>query len=189
MKNTFLYFLILLLVLGTGCDKKEDNNDDNGNSGGTVLTIEDLLIKDNEITGWPYSGVGWTANNITELTEQINGGAEIYQKHGFKEAAHQSYSGTIDNGTRTLELTVYNQDSDANAKATYEDPDLGMTGATPWDDGAAGTAAQYVRFGGLSQKLVFYKGAYYVLIEINYDTEESLNIIKQFALNVDGKIN
>jgi len=182
MNKYLLILLSLIFLIGAGCEKSESNEDEE------VLTIEDLLVKDNEITGWSYSGVRWVANNITELTGYINGGAEIYQNHGFKEATQQSYTGTIENGTRTLQLFIYDMDTGEQAKDVYDDPDIGLTGATDWLDGA-GIEAHYVRFGGLSQKLTFYRGKYFVMIDINFDTDESLNIVKQFALNVDGKIN
>jgi len=181
MNKYLLILLGLIIFIGVGCEKSESNEDDE------VLTIEDLLVKDNEITGWSYAGVRWVANNITELTEFINGGAEIYQNHGFKEATQQSYNGTIENGTRTMQLFIYDMNTNENAKAVYDDPNLGLSGATDWLDGA-GVEAHYVRFGGLSQKLSFYRDKYFVLIDINFDTDESLNIVKQFALNVDGKI-
>jgi len=69
----------------------------------------------------------------------------------------------------------------------YEDPDLGLSGAIAWTNGA-GDAAHYIRYGGLAQTLAFYKDKYFVSLEIDYDTEESLNILKQFALNIDGNI-
>jgi hypothetical protein len=172
--------LPILLISNFACSKKST-------TGIEPLSIQDFLVKNNEITGWAYSGTGWVANNITELTKQINGAADIYQRHGFVEAAHQAYQGKIDNADRLLSLTIYNQGSNGNALATYEDPDIGLTGALDWPDGA-GQAAHYARFSGLSQVLAFYRGAYYVHLEINYDTEESLNILKQFALNVDGKL-
>jgi len=152
-----------------------------------ILAIGDLLVRDNEITGWSHSGSGWEARSISELTVYINGLAEIYQRHGFEEGAHQSYEGTIDGGSRVLELTAYDVGSEENARALFEDPDLGLSGATPWA-GGAGEEAQYVRYGGFSQALTFYRGAYFIFLGLNYDTEESLNILKQFALNVDGKL-
>ena len=70
---------------------------------------------------------------------------------------------------------------------TYEDSDIGLSGATTWIDGT-GEEAHYVRYGGLSQVLTFYRSSYFVYLEMNYDTYESLDNLKQFALNVDGKI-
>ena len=144
-------------------------------------------MRHHEITGWSHSGPGWEARSISELTVYINGLAEVYQRHGFEEGAHQAYEGTIDSGSRLLELTAYEVESEDSARALFEDPDLGLTGATPWPDGA-GQEAHYMRYGGLSQALAFYRGPYFIFLGLNYDTEESLNILKQFALNVDGKL-
>jgi hypothetical protein len=173
--------LIFVIILSSGCDNEQLTE------GEIILSIEDLLVRNNEITGWSYSGFSWVANNISELTEYINGMAEIYQRHGFEEGAQQSYTGTIDNSSRTLQLMIYNMGSESNAQEMYDEPDLGLSGATIWFDGA-GTESHYVRYGGLSQVMTFYNSAYFVYLQIDYDSEESLNVLKQFALNVDGKI-
>ena len=175
--STGLLVLISLLILF--CEKKNPTNNEG------ILSIEDLLVKNNEITGWTYAGQGWVANNIPELTTYINGEADIYQRHSFVEAARQGYQGKIDNANRQMILTIYNQGNENNVRALFEDEDLGMTAAINWN--GAGKSAHYVRY-GLSQVLAFYRGAYFVLLEINYDTDESLNILQQFALNVDGKM-
>ena len=180
MRSLVQTILTCCLVLSLACSQ-------DGGTGSSVKSIEDLVVRNNEITGWTYSGAGWVANNVSELTQHIDGLADIYQRHGFVEAVHQSYQGTIDDGTRTLGLTVYNQGNTSNARETYEDPEVGLSGAIDWAAGA-GDQAHYARYGGLSQALTFYRGSYFVYLEINYDTEESLNILKQFALNVDGKI-
>jgi hypothetical protein len=174
------WILGIAVMLNLACSKQ-------ATKGEGILAIEDLLVRDNEITGWSHSGPGWEARSISELTVYINGLAEIYQRHGFAEGAHRAYAGTIDSGGRVLELSVYQVDSEENARALFEDPDLGLSGATPWMGGAGG-GAQYVRFGGFSQALAFYRGTYFVFLSLDYDTEESLNILKQFALNVDGKL-
>jgi hypothetical protein len=171
--------MILILSLFT-CSKDSTSSDE-------IISIEDVLVKNNEISGWTYNGSGWVANNFSELTIYINGAAEIYQRHGFTEAAHQAYQGTIDNSDRQLQLNVFNMGNEKNAQAIYEDPDIGLSGALEWNDGA-GNAAHYMRYGGLSQILAFYRKTHFVYLQINYDTEESLNILKQFALNVDGNI-
>jgi hypothetical protein len=171
---------VLILVAITACsDKQTTGNDD-------LMAIEDLLVKNNEIAGWTYFQTGWVANNISELTVHIDGAAVIYERHGFVEGAHQSYQGTIDDQTITLQLTIFNQGTQSNAKDTFEDPDIGLTGTTPWN-GGAGDEAHFKLF-GLSYALSFYSGPYFVYLDIGYNTEESLNILKQFALNVDGKL-
>lgn len=181
MKLSFLIPTLLLLTLFVSC-KKDAATD----TPATAKTIEDYLVKNNEITGWALGSGKWTANNITELTNRINGAAEIYRRHGFVEAAFQDYPGTVNNAQATLKLTVFNQANKANATSLYNDPSIGFTGAIAWTSGA-GEAAQYVRNDGFSQQLCFYRNNFFVLLEINADTEESLNIVKQFALNVDAK--
>lgn len=175
-----LSVLTFLLVLSAGCTKDPGNN--------TTLTIEDMLVKNNEITGWVYSGSGWIANNGSELTQQIDGGAELYIKYGFTEAASQLYHGTINEISCETELTVYNLSTADNAVALFEDPDLGLTSALTWSDTPAGTSAKYIRYSGVSQVLCFYRGNYLVHLTMDFDTEESLSILKQFAYNVDEKV-
>lgn len=174
--------LSLLLSLLPGC--KKDSSTDPAT---TAKTIESLTVKNNEIAGWSYSGSAWVANNISELTTYIDGQAEVNRRYGFVEAAHQEYSGVVNNSQALLKLTVYNQGTAANALSLYNDPDLGFSGAIDWTAGA-GQASHYVRNSGLSQVLSFYRNGYYVSLEMSSDTDESLNILKQFALNVDGKI-
>jgi hypothetical protein len=178
VKYIHLFTILALILLFAACSK--DTTDNN-----QVITTEDLLVRNNEITGWVYGGERWMANNITELTTYINGLADVFQRYGFVEAAHQSYEGQIDNENRRLQLTIYKQQDEANAQAVYEDPDIGLGSGIQWQNGA-GEEAKYIRFG--MQALVFYSGQYFVYLQINYDTEESLIILKQFALNVDQKI-
>lgn len=181
MRSLALTFLAIGTALFMGCSEKGVTENDE------ILLIQDLLVDNGELTGWVYSGTSWSAASISELTTFINGAAEIYQRYGFEEAAYQSYDGTIDDGTRTLGIGIYDMGSQANAQDTFDDPDIGLSGATTWTNGA-GEEAHYVRHGGLSQVLTFYRSSYFVYLELNYDTEESLDILKQFAINVDGKM-
>lgn len=179
----FLSVLVVFVVAFSSCKKEAGAGPD----GGSAKTIADFTVRNGEIAGWSYGGSSWTANNISELTTYIDGLADIYRRHGFVEAAHQEYQGTVSSTQAQLKLTVFNQATPGNAAATYADPDLGFAGALDWT-GGAGEAAHYVRNGGLSQVLSFHRGSYFVYLEMSIDTEESLNVMKQFALNVDGKI-
>jgi hypothetical protein len=169
-----------LLVVLVSC-KKETTTETPAKS------IEDYLTKSNEITGWAAGATQWTANNITELTVYIDGAAEIYRKYGFIEAAHREFTGTVNGNPASVKLDVYNHGSTANAQSLYADPDLGFNGALVWT-GGAGNAAHYLRNGGLSQQMAFIRNGFYISLEMSADTEESLNVLKQFALNVDAKV-
>jgi len=179
MKKIIMSCLILIFTANISCTKEPTKTDE-------VVSIEDLLVKNNEISGWQYGSESWIANNYSDLLAEINGGAEIYNQHGFIEAANQSYEGQIDNQSRELIITVYNQGNETNCKAVFEDPGIGLNAGITLENGT-GIEAKYIRF-GLSQTLAFYKNAYFVHLEMNYDTEESLNVIKQFALNVSNNI-
>jgi hypothetical protein len=172
--------MLLLLFSIAACKKDSSTNN-------PAKTIQDYLVKNNEITGWTVTSNKWVANNISELTTYINGAAEIYRRHGFIEAAYQEYQGSINSNQFLIKLIIYNQGNKPNALATYSDTDLGFNGAIDWTSGA-GEAAHYLRNGGLSQQMAFYRNGYYISLEVNTGTEESLNILKQFALNVDGKL-
>jgi hypothetical protein len=174
-----LVFTIAAIFMIFSCSKKSTENDE-------IIAIEDLLVKNNEITGWSYSGTGWTADNLDELIAKINGDADKYGQHGFVQATFQAYQGTIDNRTCELATTIHDLGTEANAMAAYNDPNIQLSGGIDWD-GGAGTEASYIRY-GLSQALAFYHKSYYVYLNLNYDTEESLNILKTFALNISGKI-
>ena len=178
MKHFCLITSILLIILLAACSKEPTKTNE-------VITTEDLLVKNNEITGWIYGGDRWIANNISELTTYINGLAEVFQRYGFVEAARQSYEGIIDNQNRKLQLTIYKHQNEESARSVYQDPDIGLGSAIQWENGA-GKEAKYIRFG--FQALSFYNGPYFIYLQIEYDTEESLSILKQFALNVDQKI-
>jgi hypothetical protein len=180
--NRLIACCILLSLSVLSCSK--DSSTDGGGQG---KTITDFVVKNGEIAGWSYAGTAWTASNLSELTIYIDGMAEVYRRHGFVEAVHQEYQGTVDNLQAQIKLTVYNQNTGSNAVALYSDTDLGFSSAIDWTNGA-GEKAHYVRNGGLSQVMAFYRGGHFVYFEINTDTDRSLEILKTFALNVDGKL-
>jgi hypothetical protein len=183
MMNTRTCTLLLLALLLTlassiSCSKSTSEPE--------ALSIEDLLVKNNELAGWTYGDERWVARNSTELFAQINGAGDVNIRNGFQEGASQNYEGTINETAVTLTLTIFDQTTEENARTVYEDPDTGMGGAVPWVDGA-GEEAHYLST-SLSATLTFYRGKYYVLLNIGSGLDEALNVLKQFALNVDGKI-
>lgn len=180
LRTSILAAMIVFGISTPGCKKDT--------SKGAILSIEDMLVKNNEITGWTYSGSSWVANNGSELTTQIDGGAELYIKYGFIEATYQKYAGTINNISCEIQLFIYNLGSATNTSGIFDDPDLGLSSALVWSDNPAGTKAKYVRGGGLSQTMFFYRDKYLIDLTVTTDNEQSLDILKAFAINVDGKV-
>lgn len=178
--KTRVYILPVLLVLMAlaACSKSTTEPE--------TLTIEDLLVKNNELAGWVYGDTRWVARNYSELYIPINGAAVIYERHGFREAASQNYMGTIDDVQVEITIMVFDQTTAENAENLFNDPDTDFGGATPWPDGA-GEEAHYDA-APLSHRMSFYRGKYYVDLNIGSGSEEGLNVLKQFALNIDGKI-
>jgi hypothetical protein len=179
-KLTLYTIFLTLFFISPACKKDTSRN--------KILSVEDILVKNSEITGWSYSGTSWVANNRSDLTTYIDGGAELYFKYGFVEAAYQKYSGIINNVNCEIQLYVYNLSNSNNTATILDDPDLGLSGATMWSDNPAGTIAKYVRGNGFSQTMFFYRDKYLVDITVTTDNQESLSILKQFAKNVDEKI-
>jgi hypothetical protein len=179
--NKIIVFSFLLLAVGSFHCKKDTSKS-------AAMSIEDMLVKNNEITGWAYSGAGWVASSGSELTHYIDGGSEFFIKHGFIEASNQDYTGNVNNINAQLTVRILNQGTADNAIALFEDPDLQLSSALVWSDNPAGTEARYIRNAGFSQVMYFYRSKYVIMIDIDTDSEESLSIIKQFAYNVDAKI-
>jgi len=160
---------------------------DSNSTNQTKQAIQDLLVKDNEITGWSFRSSGWTANNVSELTTYIDGAAELYQKYGFVEASDQKYTGKVNNTSADMEIYVFNLGTKENVLGCYSDANNGLSGAITMTL-PIGEGSKYVRNGGLSQVMAFIKGKYYVYLDISADTEESLNVLTQFAKNINAKI-
>jgi hypothetical protein len=172
-------FTLLLLTAGFwSCDKK--------NSAGTeILTLEDLLVKDNEISGWSLAGNFWQASSTTDLTVYIDGDAELYQRHGFIEAVNQEYQGTIEESSKSITIRIFDQGSGTNAGTLFEEVSREASNPETWDE--AGDEAIIVRY-DLSRQIIFRKDKYFVYLDISTSLESALDILKSFARNVDRKI-
>lgn len=150
------------------------------------MTPEELLIKDNEISGWVRSGDFLTATSAGELNNRINGEAVIYTNRGFVEAVKQEYQGNILGNTETIELGIFDQGTDENAQSVFDELVLQMSSPIDWmadsDDWA-----KIERF-PLSQKLIFWKEKYFVSLTVTSGLDEAMNVLKTFGNNVYVKI-
>lgn len=178
---TGLAAIFLLLAAAPGCNKSESPSNNN------VATISDLLPKDNEISGWPRATDAWVARNKEDLQREINGGFEIFAKHGFIEGASQKYTGKV-NAAPGIEciVEVYNQNSEKEAGDLFDDPDKVFSSPiTPANPPSARAQIQKDVF---SYQMKFTKGKYYVTIMVGSADDKAQEVIEVFANNIAGKI-
>ncbi|HOJ03802.1 MAG TPA: hypothetical protein PK916_07350 [Bacteroidota bacterium] len=181
-RTIFSVVLLFASVTFTACDKSDSGNNPD------VLTITDVLPKENEISGWArISGSQWKATNPSELQAQINGGSELYTNHGFVEAAAQSYSGSVNavSGV-SCDIQVYDQGSESNANTVFDDPNNVFV--NPITPANPPSAKAQIRKDLFSWTMKFVKGRYYVLLSILSSDDKAQDVITVFANNVAGKI-
>ncbi len=176
-KYVVLLFSIILISSLT-CSKKNSTNPE-------IVTITDLLPQDNEISGWVSTGNTWWATSSSELNQYINGEEPDYTKYGFREGAMQSYSGTVLENSTIMEVRVFDQQSEENAQALFQELATRLVNPLVWSE--AGEEARIERF-FLSQKIIFWKSKYFVSLTIDSGLDEALNVLKTFATNMDAKI-
>jgi hypothetical protein len=174
---------LLALIALPGCSKQDTSSTPN------VVSISDLLPKDNEISGWSRvagSDASWLATNSTELQEKIDGGYELYANHGFVEAAMQKFSGTVNGQPKIeLEVQVYNQNTAALADAVFDDPNnVFANPITPTNPPSV--KAQITK--NLVYTMKYTKNKYYVLLTILSGDDKAQDVIEVFANNVASKI-
>jgi len=179
LKKLPILLILVLVIIFANCDKNETTNPE-------PLIITDLLIKDNEISGWSRSGSSWLANSSGDLNNAINGEAVIYTSRGSVEAAMQEYEGSILGNSLAIELRVFDQASSDNALAVFDELANQMSNPVDWNSGV-GEEALIERFPTF-QKIIFWKYKYFIQLYINSGLDESLEVLKTFANNIDTKI-
>lgn len=178
MKFKICIFLIFTFIL-INCSKKNATNPN-------LATVEDLIIKNNEISGWLWSGNSWTAKSENELMEQINGAATLYIKYGFVEGASQSYQGNIQGNTSTILLEIFDQGSASNAKKVFDEVVPKLSAPETWQDSNL-QEARIERL-PLAQTIVGWEKNYYIKLTIDLNLNEALEVLKTFANNIGNKI-
>ncbi|MBN2103289.1 hypothetical protein JW835_04525 [bacterium] len=171
--------MIILLSIGfNACDKKSTAPE--------TLTIEDLLVKDNEISGWSKTGEFWLAGSSTDLYTYIDGAADLYNIHGFVEAVSQTYEGPIEGITSWITINIFDQGSQDNAEALFlQYIDENMSNPELWQE--VGEGARIQRY-DLATQIVFKKSKYFIYLEVGSSLEKALDILKSFARNIELKI-
>jgi hypothetical protein len=179
MKKFQAFIFVLIVINGFFCSKKNSTESE-------VVSTEDLLIKSNEMSGWERTGEHWyaTAGN---LENHINGEAEVYNIRGVVEASKQEYKGKVQGGNvEYIELRIFDMGKAENAKSVFDELVRQMSNPIDWADGA-GDDAKIDRL-PMSQIIDFHKSKYFVHLNISTGDDPPLDVLKQFAINVAGKI-
>lgn len=175
MRNVSL-FLLMFSVIFAACDLDPKHD-----------TPEDLLIGNNEISGWSLTDNFWTATNTDELTDNLYGEAATLSSYGFVEAAYQEYEGRILGNIEQIQVTIFDQGKNKNAAAIFDYFVNKMSSPIDWQDGA-GEEAKYDRF-SIKILMCFFSSRYFVELSISSGQDEALAILQTFAKNIDNKIN
>ncbi|MCK4413256.1 MAG: hypothetical protein KAY32_06920 [Candidatus Eisenbacteria sp.] len=128
--------------------------------------------------GWAPVGPPRTAYTLTELTELINGGAYLYDAHGFVAAVFQDYEGTAGSAPCATTLAMFNQGTAENALALYNDPASGYGDAIP-DWPGTGAARQREAIGALV--LQFHEECFYASITVTCSGNDALMVARAQA--------
>ena len=172
--------LIFIMVMGSlSCKKKSSTEPE-------AVTIEDLLVKDNEISGWKRAGDFWVANSSSQLYEYIDGAGDPYIQNGFIEGAYQSYEGKVLEDFESIYLSIFDLAKSENTLAAFEIVLPTLSSPIDWTDGP-GETNRIERF-PLSQRILYRKGKYVVDLTIDSGLDEALDALKTFAANVASKM-
>jgi hypothetical protein len=182
MKRILCLLTAFIMFGVVQCSKK--GMDSSGS--GSVASVEDLLVKDNEISGWGRSGTMQTATNETDLEKIIDGDAPKYVQHGFVEAAEQYYQGSIIGSPTIICLRVFDQGDTTNTAQLMTDLLTSVTSLEEWSSPNLSTA-KIKRFPTVTQ-IYARKSRYYINVSIESNLNEALEILKMFAGNVGNKI-
>ncbi len=179
-----LFTTLLIIVLFVGCSKKDTPTQP------TVVSIQDLLPRDKEISNWNRqsgSDAGWLATNSTQLQEKIDGGFELYSNHGFVEGTMQKFIGTVNNQPNIeLEIQIYNQASSTNADGVFDDPNNIF--ANPMTPNNPPSAKAQITKDIFAYTMKYTKSKYYVRVAIISTDDKAQEVMEVFANNVASKI-
>ncbi len=138
-----------------------------------------LLPGDDDIPGWKRSEKILRASNDEELYKVFNGGAELYQKHGFQSFAGQSYRGP--KGWE-LEVYIFDQETFQNAQGLYDDPYAKPSRSK--EIANLGEKARIDMTPLFCYGVDFVQKGFFVRVVIQDKTEEGLNAAISFARHI-----
>ncbi len=175
---------LLLAILIVSCSKSDQPANPD------VVTVSDLLPRDNEISGWlRVTGAegSWQATNTSELQQRIDGGFELFSNHGFVEGAMQTFTGRVNTETGvSCEVQIYDQNTAEQADAVFDDPNNVFT--NPVMPSNPPSARAQIQKDIFSHTMKFTKGRYYVRMSIVSVDDKAPQVLEVFASNIATRI-
>jgi len=140
---------------------------------GAVDPIFDLLPRDGTPPGWKRSGEERLFAG-SALYQHIDGGAELYHRHGFDRLAVQDYA----NGGREVRVEIYRMNDAAGAAAVFAEITEGMTAQPLY-----GTACVLDDY-----QVLFYRGPCCVSLTAYENSAESRAGMAALAAAIDAAL-
>ncbi len=171
MKRLFTILFYLIVLMGS-CRRTVDSS--------AGADPADLLPIDNDISGFMKKGSAAIMTDYQTLMDAIDGAAQKYIDYGFIEGVQQLYS----NGSIDVDVHILNQGNAENAKQVLTEfrpssPEV-LSASDPQ------VLIEHALPTGYS---LFYQGEnIFMEIIASEKTTFALNMLKQFYLNIDGKI-
>lgn len=109
------------------------------------------------------------------IYDYINGGGEVYIKHGFRQVTHMVLKDKMKN---SITLDIFDMRTPKNAAAAFADEAICAQGFTKIDIGTGSKSYHYEP----DFIIYFIKGKYLVYLTLNNDTLS--NLLKQFAAKI-----
>ena len=174
-------FVLVVTCVVVSCNKSDTPTNNN------VVSITDLLPRDNEISGWARASRAWVARNKEDLQREIDGGFEIFANHGFVEGAMQNFTGSVNQQSGIeCDIEVYDQHSALEADALFDDPEKAFS--SPITPNNTPSARAQIQKDVFSYRMKFSKSKYFVTISIGSSDDKTQEVIEIFANNIAGKI-
>jgi len=160
-----------------------------GDDGGTQPAIQhpqDFLPS--QVSGWDQVGDAETGTTDGELQAEIDGGSEIYTRHGMKEFAMADYNGSGAQAGATLKVWIFEMNSSQAALDLYNDSDLAP--ATIEGTPMIGSEARVSPIIPVGKSLEFVRDGYYVEVEVSNASSEQTarNQVEFLAGNIDQEM-
>ncbi|MBM3317180.1 MAG: hypothetical protein FJY75_04940 [Candidatus Eisenbacteria bacterium] len=175
-----LWAILALPLLGAGC------GGDGKGTAPVLLHPQDFLPT--QVSGWEQAGAPQTGTTDAELQAVINGGYEIYTRHGMKEFAIADYAGSGAQAGAVLRVSIYEMTTAQGALDLYDDGDIRPSTIEAYP--AVGETARLSPIIPTGKALDFVRARYYAKIEISnaVSPEEARNQAEFFAGNVDQEM-